>query len=730
MLISSFLHYDSRMENQNPSVFFNVSIHAPFESLTRTMFSLFICGCMNDHESGLVFSVPFEHPWKFIVEVPYSKQSGVKVRENVDKILPILTILSPSNLEEVTDTNYLLAVGDEEELVARFYKAFKGEQIDRLAVEHKDGKVTQVEFNEITNPDECRVMIYDCIQNYASDLPENKIYQLSFTKFLYRRVQFFKHAFYRYNVAVPQLGSVAMKQMMEEASALTQINFRDHDYPRIYLAYDPGFSLRLLRNDWNNVPLTLKRLFNGQDPRMTGNYIDDTAYYGECLSWLINIKYEQFTTAVDQMKFILTENFAYKLFHIHERKLTKLPLIIEGDTGVGKTFLLKFYSLLLNLNMISDHQQSEIIPRVIPNSNTFILKVITTITEKEPNLLNLFLQQIKPKILTLKDDDDIEPEDRGLRALPVVFEEQEQNNELADEGLLKHITSSLDQCKYKENLLYLICKTILKIAHEKHSVVTGTLIDDLYQYVADEITTYALIDASHRLKGLLSKTDSPTIESSINIFREYLFHSQVKPLFYRLLLHPGISEEQLVEFVEPIAQLARELKNTEIVVFFDEVNTASCLGLFKEIFMDGTLHGQAIPKNIFFTSAINPFTQVQEASTQVHRIDYIVHDLPQALKCLQVSYGPLESSTLASYIFEKIKMFTVNSAGNSKTKVALESYVQDKLADAILKAQEFCETRLGNRLKQNFDFSIIVIFCFARTKFCFTTGNPTMFQLD
>ncbi|CAM2730561.1 unnamed protein product, partial [Rotaria socialis] len=56
---------------------------------------------------------------------------------------------------------------------------------------------------------------------------------------------------------------------------------------------------------------------------------------------------------MNETKFILTENFAYKLFHVHERKLTRLPLIIEGDTGVGKTFLLKFYSLLLNSNVIN-----------------------------------------------------------------------------------------------------------------------------------------------------------------------------------------------------------------------------------------------------------------------------------------------------------------------------------------------------------------------------------------
>lgn len=686
------------MKHENPSVFFNISIHAPFESLTRTMFSLFICGCLNDYESGLVFSLPFRQPWKFIIEVPYSKQSGVKIRTNVDKILPILSILASSDLEEVTDTNYLLAIGDEEELVARFYKAFKNEHIDRMATEDKNGEAKPIDFEKITNADECRVLIYDCIERYASDLPENKIYQLSFTKFLHRRVRFFEGAFYRFNMTIKQLGSVAMKQMIEEAKALTKINFSEQNYPSIYLAYDPIFSLRLLHNDWNNVPTTLKRLFEDKDPRITGGYPDDATYFSKCLSWLIDVKYEQFKQVIDQTKFILTENFAYKLFHIHERKLTKLPLIIEGDTGVGKTFILNFYSLILNLKVTSDTKQSEIIPIPIPNSNTFILKIITIITEKDPNLLNLFLQQIKSKVLGLNgDNDDIDPENKVMNALPLaVLEDQEQNNEPIDEGFLRHLTASLEQLKYKENLLYLIYKTILKISNGIHSLVTGSIIDELHQFVTEEIIKYPLLNISDRLKELLVKTDSPTIEISMNIFQEYLFHSGTKPLFYRMLLHPGIKEEQLIEFMAPILQLARDMKNTEIVVFFDEVNTASCLGLFKEMFMDGTLHSQTIPKNIFFTAAINPSKEVQQTAAQIYRTDYTVHQLPQALKCLQVSYGPLGSNTLASYIFEKIKMFKLNSAANSKVKVALEGYVQEQLADAILKAQQFCETRLGN----------------------------------
>ncbi|CAF4536376.1 unnamed protein product, partial [Didymodactylos carnosus] len=173
--------------------------------------------------------------WKFIIEVPYSNVCGVGVKENFNQILPILSIISPSTLEEVTDDNYQLSIGKEEELVARFLKAFDDRTIDRMSVTTKDGTDIDVSFEPIINVDQCRKYIYNCIQKYAPDLPKNKIYELSFTKFLYRRVRFFEKHYYRGNQTIKRLGSIAMQQMINEAKSLTQINFQDSHYPRVYL---------------------------------------------------------------------------------------------------------------------------------------------------------------------------------------------------------------------------------------------------------------------------------------------------------------------------------------------------------------------------------------------------------------------------------------------------------------------------------------------------------------
>ncbi|CAF4809523.1 unnamed protein product, partial [Rotaria sp. Silwood2] len=113
---------------------------------------------------------------------------------------------------------------------------------------------------------------------------------------------------------------------------------------------------------------------------------------------------------IHETKFILTENFSYKLFHLHERKLTKLALIIEGDTGVGKTFLLKFYSLLLNSKNKGDSRQGNIFPKILENSNEFLLNIIEKMVEPQPNVLNTFIQQIRPKIVNPENNDEDEAE--------------------------------------------------------------------------------------------------------------------------------------------------------------------------------------------------------------------------------------------------------------------------------------------------------------------------------
>ncbi|CAF4628142.1 unnamed protein product, partial [Rotaria sp. Silwood2] len=306
-------------------------------------------------------------------------------------------------------------------------------------------------------------------------------------------------------------------------------------------------------------------------------------------------------------------------------------------------------------------------------------------------LLNLSLRHFKNLLLNHDNNHHIH---NNINQQQIEAPEEQEEEESHDAEFLKEVKDKLQDFKYNEDILQKIWKTILTISNDKGMEITKNFIQALHNYVTTQLGKYPLMEPSIKLRQLLQQTDSPTIDSSIEIFKEYITRYEIKPLFYRLLLHPGITEEQIAEFMFQICQLARELPTVDLIAFFDEVNTSSCLGLFKEMFMDGTLHGTNIPKNIFFTAAINPFMAKNE-SKKIHRSDYLVHKLPRALENLKVSYGSLASETLATYIYKKIAMFQISSITNGRKSMPLEDYVQHILAECILRAQEFCEKRLG-----------------------------------
>jgi len=57
---------------------------------------------------------------------------------------------------------------------------------------------------------------------------------------------------------------------------------------------------------------------------------------------------------IDEYKYVLTLDFAIKMLNIHERAQCGVPVIIEGETGVGKTALIEMLSRLWNYSLIKN----------------------------------------------------------------------------------------------------------------------------------------------------------------------------------------------------------------------------------------------------------------------------------------------------------------------------------------------------------------------------------------
>ena len=76
-------------------------------------------------------------------------------------------------------------------------------------------------------------------------------------------------------------------------------------------------------------------------------------YLDKCLSRALNIPLndKKRLTAIDEENYVLTLDFAIKMLQIHERYECGEPVIIQGETGVGKTALIQMLSKLWNSSL-------------------------------------------------------------------------------------------------------------------------------------------------------------------------------------------------------------------------------------------------------------------------------------------------------------------------------------------------------------------------------------------
>ncbi len=80
---------------------------------------------------------------------------------------------------------------------------------------------------------------------------------------------------------------------------------------------------------------------------------------------------------IDEYKYVLTLDFAIKMLNINERAQCGVPVIIEGETGVGKTALIEMlsrlwnYSLIKNCNLFKERLMDSIKERIEGNSQVY-----------------------------------------------------------------------------------------------------------------------------------------------------------------------------------------------------------------------------------------------------------------------------------------------------------------------------------------------------------------------
>ena len=70
----------------------------------------------------------------------------------------------------------------------------------------------------------------------------------------------------------------------------------------------------------------------------------------QCLCKSLQIPKEDCTKLLAEEKYVLTLDYTIKMLNINERRQCGVPVIIEGETGVGKTALIEMLSKLWNIS--------------------------------------------------------------------------------------------------------------------------------------------------------------------------------------------------------------------------------------------------------------------------------------------------------------------------------------------------------------------------------------------
>lgn len=229
-----------------------------------------------------------------------------------------------------------------------------------------------------------------------------------------------------------------------------------------------------------------------------------------------------------------------------------------------------------------------------------------------------------------------------------------------------------------------------------------TAVDDLAEILTGINRLSARPAESNHIDGRLFRSNVELLA-----FMREATSSKLESIFFVIRMHEGIGPEHWREKVAEIETAARLKEGINIVAFVDELNTSTIMGMIKEVMMDGTLDGRALPKNIFWIGATNPVTTYDASNLTVPTLDvtlsnvgvvdeeedaneYIVRSLLPSLECTVLDVGTLaseqEKNFLAAYLFDSNLGFSA-SVGQGLNLLPPSWFAA--MRDLILRSQEF-----------------------------------------
>lgn len=485
------------------------------------------------------------------------------------------------------------------------------------------------ELDGLVSDDECRTLL----EKYSpQSLPKGDMLLQSFwVRFLYRRVKVFdENESFNYNEKYDQMGSSLMEAMLEEAKRLIDCH-HSHDWSinHTQLIYDfhsgtPEFRLICTSPDTLNpkVRENFERLDLPGFRIPTSEQLRQRNTLDRFLSQAIGVPLENIggtdtLRCIDDTGFILTLDFTMKLLNIHERIASRVPCIIEGETGVSKTALTKMYAILRN---------SALRARAEDSTRSDLLDVCQSLQEHEAS---------------------IDLNENSLNNLHRVLQEASEQtigNETELAGRVHELIR--EKCQMRSALFQKVPSEFAMDENARTKSVAAFL--DWFGKSELEPTFFEI------------NVDSSQTESDI-VFK----FEEIRASARKLLV---LKDALVVVFLDgEYKRVLRDcFRSAPPYEFFSEVNTSSVMGLFKEIVIDRSIQGEALEENIVVVAACNPHRgrlAVQFFNQREHDLGrdwasghYQVAPLPASMSKLKWAFGALNKDQENEFVFRRLEI--------------------------------------------------------------------------
>eukprot|EP00117_Sycon_ciliatum_P022651 scpid581/ scgid3750/ Putative uncharacterized transmembrane protein DDB_G0290641 len=563
--------------------------------INRVFFELLWCGAIRAQNKKKVFAVAASSnkTWKWFVEV----QEDILEAENghqhdlraISEVLPFLSVATSSCPIDFKLRKIILQEEQRKlaRLLDRFFKATDTGLID---------------LDDDTQPSdsECSALIHQLL-SLDDEREKTRLEEILLLQYLYVKWKFIVTRTDLPSLArsYPRLTSAIVALLIKEAIFMSSRDLQCvfQRCPQGFLVCDP-FSVMASSAAQADVykMAVIRSTYEDEPDRQWSPYpiSQSRNYQLGLLSWMFGIEDGEVDMLIKQHEFVLTADFAFKLFLIHERQRLGRPLVLESETGAGKTYLLQMYSKLSEYAI-----------------------------EKRTKLqrFKMALQLLKSIIFNPQHWDTLG--DEGQCKFPRLGQpaDEEPSSIILGQDVKLH-SVNFERLPWVWSEFLALLKDELRPT-AKHLLQLG---------LQSCITDISVLDVNTDLRRLLA-VDSLTDAESEKLLHE-LVATRPKNLFRKMLVHPGLLKSEIKRFLDEVLTLARSTPGHVIIVFFDEFNTSKYIDSFKEIMFDNTFGGAMFPKSskqLFFVAAVNPFG-TKERRWNMNYFTFDPHDSPDTMK--------------------------------------------------------------------------------------------------